>query len=321
MDLSIGRWDGATSADRESLALRLSKQLPSGFAFDNIRSFQLGDQQHFIALYTWNNSTFALIPGGTATIGYDPDRSWEPHADELESWKRTSHEYGIEKTIDEQVADATLPRRETRISPLLVETRAAELGWEPIDPSDDEVNAILRKHKKEAEVTICYGESSTRVTRGLDGTVAAERSTHPTLADLQVRLAKHGFRFPTSDEWEYFCGAGAETLFRWGDHAPCDRYLVDKWPPTQPSWEKHRQPNAFGLYIAFDPYKCELVAEPGVSRGGDGGSMICGGAGFFVGWLTLATSYFEEHSCQHDPTKPVMPGYTVGRRVLELSSS
>jgi hypothetical protein len=84
------------------------------------------------------------------------------------------------------------------------------------------------------------------------------------------------------------------------------------------SWEYHRQPNAFGLLIASDPYKYELVAEIGVTRGGDGGCTICGGAGFFIGWLTLATAYFEEHSCKHDPAEPISPGYTVGRRVLEL---
>jgi len=55
-----------------------------------------------------------------------------------------------------------------------------------------------------------------------------------------------------------------------------------------------------------------------MTRGGDGGCMICGGAGFFVGWLTLATAYFEPHACQRDPAEPISPGYTIGRRVLPL---
>jgi hypothetical protein len=25
--------------------------------------------------------------------------------------------------------------------------------------------------------------------------------------------------------------------------------------------------------------------------GGDGGGVVCGGAGFFLGWLTIATAY------------------------------
>src|SRR5205814_9468821 len=50
-------------------------------------------------------------------------------------------------------------------------------------------------------------------------------------SDLHAELAEHfktsGFRFPTSDEWEFACGSGEPTLFRWGDHAPCDRYPLD----------------------------------------------------------------------------------------------
>lgn len=83
-------------------------------------------------------------------------------------------------------------------------------------------------------------------------------------------------------------------------------------------WDLHRRPNAFGLSIASDPYKFELVAEVGTTRGGDGGCTICGGSGFFMGWLTLATSYFEEQSCRHDPEEPILSGYTIGRRVLDL---
>jgi len=83
-------------------------------------------------------------------------------------------------------------------------------------------------------------------------------------------------------------------------------------------WDHHRQPNALGLHIAIDPYKCELVAEPDRTRGGDGGSMICGGTGFFLGWLTLATAYFEDAFCLRNPEEPILSGYTVGRRVLPL---
>ena len=63
----------------------------------------------------------------------------------------------------------------------------------------------------------------------------------------------------------------------------------------------------------------KLVAEVGTTRGGDGGNTICGGAGFFTGWLTLATAYFEREVCRHDPNESLMEGYYIGRRVLELA--
>jgi hypothetical protein len=32
----------------------------------------------------------------------------------------------------------------------------------------------------------------------------------------------------------------------------------------------------------------------------------------------LATAYFEEADCRHDPTEPIATGFTSGRRVLAL---
>lgn len=43
--------------------------------------------------------------------------------------------------------------------------------------------------------------------------------------------------------------------------------------------------------IGQDPYRHEFTSEPTVVCGGDGGSAACGGTGFFLGWLTLATAY------------------------------
>lgn len=340
MDMSLDRWECATSAEREAIARQLAKQLPSGFAFRSIRTHRLGGRQHHVALFQEGNASFALIPGGAVSLGYDAHRPWEPNPDELESWQGTAEDYGIDKTLQEYVAEATLPGRRTELAPFLIETVAGELGWETIGVDEPEVQEILRKHGSPKQVVeVSRGNNSTRVRREADGSVIAERSLPQTHAELAGKLRASGFRFPTSDEWEYACGGGSRTLFRWGDHVPCDRYPTDISPEEAAwrrqwvlsggaleyplegfasDWDHHRRPNAFGLFIASDPYKSELVAEVGTTRGGDGGCTICGGAGFFVGWLPLATSYFEEHSCKYEPTGPVMPGYTVGRRVLDL---
>jgi hypothetical protein len=340
MDLSLESWQRLSSAERETTAKNLAKQLPSGFEFESIHLHELGDRQNHVAFYRLGNSRFSLIPGGTVSIGFDADRLWEPSPEELSSWEDTAEEYGIEKTIREYVVEATLRTREVEFAPFLIETTAGELAWEEIATDEPAVQRIIREHgSRSSQVEVCHGSTSTRVLRGEDGEVRAERSLARTHVELARQLAGLGFRFPTSDEWEYACGGGTETLFRWGDHALCDRYPTDvspaeaawrrQWvlsagklerPPEgfASDWEFHRQPNAFGLFIASDPYKFELVAEIGMTRGGDGGGTICGGSGFFVGWLTLASSYFEEHSCKHDVTEPVSAGYTIGRRVLEL---
>lgn len=320
MDLSNERWESLTPAEREASARRLAMQLPSGFAFGEIRDCGPGEQQRSVALFQQDNAAFVLIPGGEVSIGYDADRPWEPNPEERESWEETAEEYGIAESLQEYIAGVTLRVRQVELPPLLVETAAGEVGWEAVEIDDRQVQEIIRLHRSRSHVTVSDGETSTRVRRGPDGSVIAERSLSRTHEELAAELHAEGFRFPTSDEWEYACGGGARTLFRWGDHVPCDRYPTDASPAETfaPDWDLHRRPNSFGLFIASDPYKCELVAETGVTRGGDGGGMICGGAGFFIGWLTLATAYFEEDSCKLEPDEPVPHGYTIGRRVLEL---
>lgn len=62
----------------------------------------------------------------------------------------------------------------------------------------------------------------------------------------------------------------------------------DPWSATS---GPNRGPNLFGLHIGQDPYFEERTAIREVVCGGDGGSIVCGGAGSFLSWLTIATAY------------------------------
>lgn len=103
-------------------------------------------------------------------------------------------------------------------------------------------------------------------------------------ADMPRVLASRGLRMPSPDEWEHACGAGATTLFRWGDDCPLDH--VPYGSKTGP----HLEPNAFGLHIAYDVYRGELSSDVSVIHGGDGGEAVCGGYGTLLAWLPLATA-------------------------------
>jgi hypothetical protein len=311
-------------AEQEAHAKRLVRELPDGFAFRAVQAFRLGEQEHRVAQFERDGTLFSLIPGGAITLGYDAARPWQPTPEEREDWEETAEAYDISRSLREYIADVTLRPRNVSIAPFLMETVANEVGWEEIAPDDPDVQAIVRRHLTDSvapdQVEVFQGDSAFRVERDRHGMLTAQRAETATHAELAAQLARRGFRFPTSDEWEYACGAGAPTLFRWGDHAPCDRYPIHITPPegSGADWDLHLRPNAFGVYIASTPYHYELVEESGFTRGGDGGSAICGGMGAVLGWLTLATAYFEDDACRRDSEEPIDLGYTVARRVLPL---
>ncbi|MEV6978522.1 hypothetical protein [Kitasatospora sp. NPDC093806] len=135
-------------------------------------------------------------------------------------------------------------------------------------------------------------------------------------AEMPAALAREGLRLPSPDEWEHACGAGADTLFRWGDTFPLDRI------PYGDATGPHARPNAFGLRIAYDTYRSEITGEPGLIHGGDGGESVCGGYGTVLAWLPLATAnrhpdlvelfYGEDGEFDEDlldclSTRPVLP--------------
>ncbi|WP_405799845.1 hypothetical protein [Streptomyces sp. NBC_01506] len=118
--------------------------------------------------------------------------------------------------------------------------------------------------------------------------MAVEAHELPEEADSVTDfLLEGGLRLPGPDEWEHACGAGAQTLFRWGSDCPLE--LSPYGDHDDPTGHR-RRPNAFGLRIARDVYEAEMTSDPGSVYGGDGGEAVCGGYGAFVGWLPLATA-------------------------------
>ncbi len=314
--LSLETWTGISSTDRKTYAQRLARQLPSPFTFQSLQTYTLGEQTHEVAEFKRDNATFVLIPGGPVTLGYEADPRWEPTPEELESWNNFAKKYHITWTIREHLARATLRSRKVDLHPVLLESAAYEFYWEPMSSDDPEVQTVLKRFQKTSfskRKTTELNSGSIRILFDEAGETTAMQARSLTHGDLCKEWATRGFRLPISDEWEYACGAASPALFRWGDHVPCDSY-----PINCKSWDLHLRPNAFGLLIASNPYHGELVTEPGIWRGGDGGCTICGGAGFFLGWLTLATAYFESHASRYDASKPLMAGYTIARRVFPL---
>jgi Sulfatase-modifying factor enzyme 1 len=270
-------WDSldiTVLADRVAL---LAERLPSGWSFQELRTYALGGQSHTIALFSWDGIRFALIPGSMTTLGYDRDQRLRPdqfvlhepayppdmpHYDMYLEHLREEEQYLSQfADLDSYLAagnigkpysrDFLTPLRTVRIAPFLLE--------------------------------VCSQDS-----------YRTAATPHQT---IQANIASAGFRLPTSDEWEYACAAGTRSLFRWGSTCPNDRYPEAKYAgdiDDLAPWDEHKQPNAFGLYFPSNPYDWEVCAERDILRGGDGGSSICGGNEFFAAWLALASAYAVE---------------------------
>jgi hypothetical protein len=98
------------------------------------------------------------------------------------------------------------------------------------------------------------------------------------------------FTVPTEDEWEYLCGGGTRTFFRWGDSLEKELQVIYAIG-TDNERELLYQPNMFGLNIAYDSYLFELVDSDCWAKGGDGGSSICGGKGCFYATPVFSAFY------------------------------
>lgn len=289
MGLEWERWAALGDADAEALVSGIAEQV--GAASVVIRPHEFAGRTGRTALLDLDGTTFALVPGGPARVGYDIAR-FAPTPEQLESYRRSAEDFGLPAEIHEYVAEHTSPARTVEIGAMLVAVEAVQAGLTQV-PADEPL--VVRKVEELTRLSAMTGNPTPqwiewsgfgRARLSPDGTVlAAWMYDNPTYEEEVAKQTALGRRLLTPDEWEYACGAGAATLFRWGDTYPggTDPYSASTGP--------HRLPNLFGLHIAQDPYRDERTADPKVVCGGDGGGMVCGGSGEFLSWLTIATAY------------------------------
>lgn len=268
--IDLHHWDRSTTEECEELALIVGKELPPMFRFARLETHTLGKQHHRVAFYSWTPSgidydkqvrEFALIPGGSVTLGYDRAQGFIPTSSQLQSWQQETmdpEKYGYTYSLETYLDRVLTPLRQVEIKPFLLETVT------------DSHNDVLN----------------------YDGVHWVNPYSSSDKAALQAPQIKDDFRLPTSDEWEYACGAGARTLFRWGDETP-DMPIKRRAEAQVASgdWDFYARPNAFGLMIANDPFRWEFCDSPGIMRGGDQGMAMQSSMGIFAEWTTLATAY------------------------------
>ncbi|MEV4755531.1 hypothetical protein AB0J86_10510 [Micromonospora sp. NPDC049559] len=291
MTVQLRRWWTLDDVEAGALAASIAERV--GATLVGVAPHEYAGRPGRTALFELRGRRYAFVPGAEAGLGYDGTR-FVPTPEQRESFAVAADEYGLQSGLQEFVDSMTSPPRTAEVPPMLVSVEAVDAAETPVPPDHPHITELLAKmrgtlrdHPQPPEIT-WYQQA--RVVLGHDWTVrAAWLIEVPTYGAAVERLAAAGQRLLTPDEWEYACGAGAATLFRWGDDSPPD-------DPYSSATGPHRLPNAFGLEIGQDPYRDERTADPEVVCGGDGGGMLCGGAGGFLSWLTLATAYRDvEH--------------------------
>lgn len=138
-----------------------------------------------------------------------------------------------------------------------------------------------------------------------------------------------GFRLPSENEWEYGFAAGSRDLFPWGerfDYSLRLRHFEEENPSSGPY--DLEQPNAFGLRFAGDPYVCELTSDVSAAgpllrgKGGDGGSLICGGETALIGYLPATMIAYRDFEREdREDVRDSLAPCSVYRRVWEIGTS
>lgn len=291
-DLSAARWQELSDESAAYIAREIARE--NQMELVEVRDHAYAGRRQRIALFERDAMRFSLLPADRAVLGYDGSR-FVPSARQAASYAGSADEYGL-PVVTELIDSVTSPERAVELPAMLVAVEALEPCATVVAADDSRVLDMVASRSarpagngRAMKMTTSRGGTTVKVEFDATGQVGrAQVAEQASFSSALEAAASLGVRPASPDEWEYACGAGARTLFRWGEDTPEDCYPSGGVPGP------HREPNLWGLLIGQDPYRHEWSAEPGVVCGGDGGGMVCGGSGYFLGWLTLATAYRDK---------------------------
>ncbi|MEJ8303331.1 hypothetical protein [Saccharibacillus sacchari] len=316
------QWNALTKDERQKQIENLLRQLPSGFEWLRTETFERFGQTRENEVFAYQGREFVFVPGDTARLGWT---GIEPSsAAETPARRRLLAFFEQQLQATSQEASTYLnklmsPIREVSTGPMLVERQTLSAGWYPfeideLDPEEDadlleEVERFRSMPQQSLEIY-----QYLRLERNGDDIRLHLFDDSETFEEWSEAEVEAGFDLLTEDEWETVYGAGATTLFPWGDEIGESMRLKHF---AQAPYELEL-PNSLGLCFPGDPYIKELVLAPDgyTGKGGDGGNNIHGGLGRLLGYLPTATAFRDPYEQELD--WPELLDCLVYRRVVRL---
>ena len=277
----------------------------------------------FTAIFKYKESEFVFVPGDKVVLGYEgyPKNLSNESLEQLKYFSENPNEF-----LEEYIKNNFSKIREVTIKPMLVERKLQIVGWrksnlEELKDYDIELLNEYNKFKSEDYNRLTLDETA-RFTK-IENNIEIELYDNITYDELCHNLKDEDFSLPNLDEWEYLCGGGCRTLFPWGNDIDYNMNLLHYSKKRDNKYDLE-EPNFFGLSIAYDPYKMEIIeADELMYKGGDGGCNICGGSGMFLGYLPCSPYYNPEPiKDEYDENDNELHGdFDFYRRIIRIEES
>ena len=260
-------------------------------------TFSKYSKSTFTAVFKYKESEFVFVPGATVTLGYEglPKNLSD---ETLEGLKSSLDEpEDLDTVLGEYIRDNFSKLRKATIKPMLVERKLQTVAWrksdlEQLKEYDSDLLKDYNEFKSSNYNRLTLDETA-RFTK-IEDKIEIELYDYITYDELCENIKHDGFSLPNLDEWEYLCGGGCRTLFPWGNDLDYNMNLLYFSKEGNNKYDLE-EPNFFGLSIAYDPYKMEIIeADELTFKGGDGGFNICGGFGEFLGYLSCSPYYIQK---------------------------
>ena len=275
----------------ESLAKKYNMELL------RFETFSKYSKSTFTAVFKYKESEFVFVPGDTVTLGYGglPKNLSDKTLEGLKSCLDEPED--LDTVLGEYIRDNLSKLRKATIKPMLVERKLQTVAWRKSNLEElKEYNIDLLKDYNEfksSNYNRLTLDETARFTK-VENDIEIELYDDISYEELCENLKDEGFSLANLDEWEYLCGRGCRTLFPWGDDIDYNMNLLYFSKKGNDKYDLE-EPNFFGLSIAYDPYKMEIIeAHELTFKGGDGGGNIWGGFGEFLGYLPCSPYYTQK---------------------------